>query len=213
MDNKVINKKPEMAAVVKIFKQNLELKSGEMNGRRLNILKRCIERNEEIVNDKDETDIEYINDELDTIKRVFNCFCSMYSIDYTPSTIDNSTFIETSDQIKNKKCTMNPQNKDNNCFQYSVIASLYHEQIKCYPERISKIKPFINNLNWENINFPPHKQDYQKFEMNNKSTALNILQVQDQGKISHLYQYKHNKTRKNKAILLMITDNEKKNII
>ena len=54
MDNKVINKKAEIPEIIKNFKYNLELKSSEMNERRLKILKRCIERNEKIVNGKDE---------------------------------------------------------------------------------------------------------------------------------------------------------------
>ena len=45
--------------------------------------------------------------------------------------------------------------------------------------------------------------------MNNKSVALNILQVDNQEKISHYYKSQHNKTRENKVILLIITDNEK----
>ena len=85
MDNKVINKKPETSKIVKIFKENLELKSSEMNERRLKIFKKCIERNEKIVNNKDETDIEYINEELNTIKNTFNSFCDMYNIDNTPT--------------------------------------------------------------------------------------------------------------------------------
>ena len=44
----------------------------------------CIERNEKIVNNKDETDIEYINEEINTIKKTFNSFCDMYNIDNTP---------------------------------------------------------------------------------------------------------------------------------
>ena len=71
----------------------------------------------------------------------------MYNIAYAPSTINNSTFIETCNQRKNKKCTINPQNKDSKCFQYSIIGSLYHKEINCHPERISKMKAFINNLN------------------------------------------------------------------
>ena len=70
-------------------------------------------------------------------------------------TIISNTFIESPEWIKNKKCTVNPQNKDNKCFQYSVIIALNHQKIKNNPERISKIKPFINNLNWDKINFPP----------------------------------------------------------
>ena len=37
MDNKVINKKAEIAEIINIFKQNLELKSSEINEKRLKI--------------------------------------------------------------------------------------------------------------------------------------------------------------------------------
>ena len=117
--------------------------------------------------------------------------CTILNI-YKKTTDDS--FIETPDQIKNKKCTINSQNKDNKCFQYSITTYLYHKEIKCHPERISKIKPFINN-------FPPQKQDYNTFEMNNKSIALNILQVDNQEKINHYYKSEHNQTRENKVIL------------
>ena len=40
--------------------------------------------------------------------------------------------------------------------------------------------------------------------MNNKSIALNILQIQDNKKISHLYRSEHSKTRENKVILLIL---------
>ena len=136
MDNKVINKKAEIEEIVRYFKQNLELKTTEMSKRRLKILKGCIKRNKKIVNDKDETDIEYINDELNNIKIVFESFCSMYNIDYIQKTTDDSTFDETTDQIKNKKCAINPKNKDNKCFQYSITTYLYHKAIKCHPKRM-----------------------------------------------------------------------------
>ena len=123
--------------------------------------------------------------------------------------MDNTSFIKTLEWIKNKGCTINPQNKNNKWFQYSVTLSLYHNQINNNPQRISNIKPFINNFNWENINFPPIQKDYENFEINNKSIALNILRANDQGKISHHYKSKYNKIRENKAILLIITDNNK----
>ena len=119
-----------------------------------------------------------------------------------------NTFVESPDWIKNKKCTINPQNKGNKCFQYSITVSLYHKEIKNNPERVSKIKPFINNHNWENINFPPEEQDCKTFEMNNKSIALNVLYTEKQEEISHLYKFEFNKTRERRVILLMINDNE-----
>ena len=121
-------------------------------------------------------------------------------------------FIESPEWIKNKKCAINPQNKDNKHFKYSIIVSLYCKKIGKNSERISKIKPSINNLNWENINFPPKKQDYETFEMNNKSIALNVLQANEQ-KIGHYYEYKFNKTREKQVILLMISDNEKQHYL
>ena len=49
--------------------------------------------------------------------------------------------------LKNKKTTINPQNKDDKCFQYALIVVLNYEQIKDHQERISKIKPFIDKYN------------------------------------------------------------------
>ena len=52
---------------------------------------------------------------------------------------------------KNKKATINPKNKDDKCFQYALTVALNYEQIKDHPERISKIKPFIDIYNWKEI--------------------------------------------------------------
>ena len=93
---------------------------------------------------------------------MFKSFLTKYNTDHTSEEpiINNFTFIETPEWIKSKTCTINPQNMDNRCFQYSVTVALNYQEIKNNPEIISKIKPFINNLNWENINFPPQEQDY-----------------------------------------------------
>ena len=57
-----------------------------------------------------------------------------------------------------------------------MTLSLYYEQTGKNYRRISKIKHYTNNFNWENINFPPQEKDYKTLEMNNKSIALNVLQ-------------------------------------
>ena len=88
------------------------------------------------------------------------------------------SYIDTPKWLKNKKVTINPQNnKDDRCFQYAVTAPLNYQKIKNNPERISKIKPFIDKCNWKEIDFPSHSKDWKKFESNNKSIALNILYV------------------------------------
>ena len=55
-----------------------------------------------------------------------------------------------------------------------TVAENYKNIVKDI-QRISKFKPFINQYNWKEINFPSHKKYWRKFESNNKSTALNIL--------------------------------------
>ena len=78
---------------------------------------------------------------------------------------------------------INPENNDNKCFQYSVTLSLYHKQITGRNLfRVSKIKPFVDNINWENINFSLQEQDYETLEMNNKSIALNVLYADNEKK-------------------------------
>ena len=37
----------------------------------------------------------------------------------------------------------------------AVILALNLDNIDNHPERISKIKPFINQYNWKDIDFPP----------------------------------------------------------
>ena len=57
--------------------------------------------------------------------------------------------------FKNKGVTINPKNtKDKTCFQYAITVALNHQNIDRNPERISKIKPIINNYNWKDIEFP-----------------------------------------------------------
>ena len=58
-----------------------------------------------------------------------------------------SSYISSPEWIKNKGVTINPKNiKDKNCFQYAITATLNYQNIDQIPERISKLKPFINHL-------------------------------------------------------------------
>ena len=58
------------------------------------------------------------------------------------------SYIDSPEWTKNKKATINPINKkDTKCFQYAVKVLFNHEKIKKDPQRITKIKPFINQYN------------------------------------------------------------------
>ena len=108
----------------------------------------------------------------DVINELFNTFCKRYQegleskmkgSSFTFERVDlleyhlhkislnrGSSYIDSPEWIKNKSVTINPQNtKDNKYFQYAIIAALNYQNISHHPERISKLKPFINNYNWK----------------------------------------------------------------
>ena len=60
----------------------------------------------------------------------------------------SGSYIDSSDLTKNKKATITPNNKkDNKCFQYALTVALNNEEIGKNKEKITKMKPFINNIN------------------------------------------------------------------
>ena len=66
---------------------------------------------------------------------------------------------------------------NNNDFQNPLDDALNYQTIEKDPQRISKLKPYINKYIWKGIEFPAGSKEWQKFEQNNKTTALNILYV------------------------------------
>ena len=120
------------------------------------------------------------------------------------------SYIKSPEWIANKKATINPKNtKDNKFFQYSPTVALNHREIGKNPQRISNIKPHSDKYNWKDISFPTGIDDWKKFERNNKDITLNILSVpSNTEKINLIYKSKHNRKRKNQAVLLMITDKD-----
>ena len=109
--------------------------------------------------------------------------------------------------ILNKRATINPKSKDNKCFQYVITAALSHQKIENHPERISYIKPFIDQYNWKGIDFAARIKDWKKFEQNNTTIVLNIIYVPLNTKTLNLaYKSKYNRKRENQVVLLMITN-------
>ena len=92
----------------------------------------------------------------------------------------------------------NNNNNDDDNFQNALGDALNYQTIETDPERISKLKPYINKYNWKGIEFPAGSKEWQKFEQNNKTIA----------KISVVYKSKRNK-REKQVILLMTGDGKK----
>ena len=102
------------------------------------------------------------------------------------------SYIDSPKWLKDKKSTINPKNNDDKCFQYTLALNL--DNMDNPLERISKIKPFINQYSWKNIDFPHTNKDWKKFELNNE-IALKILYVPlNTRKIQVAYKSKQNIT-------------------
>ena len=130
--------------------------------------------------------------------------------DFNKTSINRGkSYIDSPKWLKDKKSIINPKNNDNECFQYAVTLALNLDKIKNDPQRVSKIKPFIEKYNWEDIDFPSTSKDWKKFESNNE-VVLNILYVAySTKKINIAYKSKNNLTQEGQIILLMISDCQK----
>ena len=77
------------------------------------------------------------------------------------------SYIDSPEWLKAKRATINPKNIDKEYFKYAITVALNHEKIGTNLQRITKIKPFINMYNWNDVKFPSHSNDWKKFEQNN----------------------------------------------
>ena len=49
------------------------------------------------------------------------------------------SYIKSPEWVLNKRATINPKNKDNKCFHYSIVIALHHQQLGSHPERMPHI--------------------------------------------------------------------------
>ena len=57
-----------------------------------------------------------------------------------------------------------------NDFQNALDDALNYQTIEKHPQRIPKLKPYINKYNWKEIEFPAEPEEWKKFERNNNCT-------------------------------------------
>ena len=56
-----------------------------------------------------------------------------------------SSYLPLPDWIEKKKAIINPQNNDEECFKWAVIAALEWTEINSHPERVSNLRRFFDN--------------------------------------------------------------------
>ena len=95
------------------------------------------------------------------IEEIHNQYLNVSS--YIPLT--GNTYIKLPNELKHpKKGLINIQNDDNNCFLWCHVRLL--NLVDKNLQRITKTdREFVNNLNYEGIDFPVSKKDYCKIEL------------------------------------------------
>ena len=89
---------------------------------------------------------------------IFDCVQLLYYKCHKINPNRGGSYVDYPDWIRNKNATVNPINKkDHKSFQYSVTIALNHEKSRKDPQRMTKIKPFINKYNCKRINYHQKK--------------------------------------------------------
>ena len=68
------------------------------------------------------------------------------------------SYIDSPEQLKNKKANINRKNNDDKGFQYALAVALNYQKLLKNLQRISNIKPFIYQYNWKYIDVPAQKK-------------------------------------------------------
>ena len=111
------------------------------------------------------------------------------------------SYITSPDWILSTKATINPKDeKDNECFKWSIISGLNYNKIK--EKELKKALKFKR----VDTDFSSQQRESEEFEQTNTLIALNILFVPHNiEEIKLAYKSNYNKC-KNQVILLMIND-------
>ena len=94
---------------------------------------------------------------------------------YKIKDIKASSYVELPKKYKNCKSIINIQNDDQFCFIWSILAYLYPPKSNVC--KVYNYKPYINNFNLKNLEFPMSIGNIPKFE-NQNNLCINVFELQ-----------------------------------
>ncbi|GET62619.1 hypothetical protein RIR_jg23070.t1 [Rhizophagus irregularis DAOM 181602=DAOM 197198] len=111
--------------------------------------------------------------------------------------------------LATKKGVVNPANDDDKCFQWAILAALH--PVEKNAERISKYKEYVNELNFEGIEFPVQADEVilRRFERQNPTIALCICEWRDH-RLCPIYVTDRDDAEGHKIIDLVLISNGEK---
>ena len=110
-----------------------------------------------------------------------------------------SSYLPPQDWIARKKAVVNPQNDDEECFKWAVIAAENFKEIGKNPQRVSNLRKFTDNYDWSGLKFPVSIKDIEKFK-NKNNVSVNVLVVEEKD----IYICRKSNHRRDREINLML---------
>ena len=120
---------------------------------------------------------------------------------YAP--LEGSSYIELPKYLKKKKAIVNVQNTDQKCLMWGLLSALHPVEHGSHPDRVSKYKPYENELNFAGVGFPITLKDIPNVEKQN-NLAINVFGYSESTRIHPLYITKDND--KSPINLLLISE-------
>ena len=108
------------------------------------------------------------------------------------------------DWLALKKAIINPQNNDEECFKWEVIAAKNFNEIGKNPQRLLNFTKFAGNYDWSGLKFLVAIKDINVLEMNN-DISINVLSVENRD----IYICRKGIRRDCKINLLLISEDDK----
>ena len=119
-----------------------------------------------------------------------------------------SSYLPLPNWLARKGAIINPKNSDVECFKWAVIAAMKWKDTGDHPERISKLRRYEDNFDWDGMEFPASTRDIKRFESRNKIT-INILAFENK----KVYICRKGKEYDQVANLMLTTDHNEKHYI
>ena len=112
-----------------------------------------------------------------------------------------SSYLPLPDWLARKKAIVNPNNDDEECFKWSVIAV---ENVRMKdPQRVSNLRKSTDNYDWSGLEFPVSTKDIGKLETRN-NVSVNVLAVE--GRDIYIHRKGHRMMGREISLLLISED-------
>ena len=148
------------------------------------------------------------NSALRDSKFVFNGVIQMDINFHRLNLTRGSSYLPLPEWLAKKGAIINPTNSDMECFKWAVIAARKWKDIGKDPQRISKLRRYEDDFDWDGMKFPASFRVIKRFESRNEIT-INILAFERK----NVYICRKGKEYARVANLMLITSRNNKHYI